>query len=323
IRMATELQFVNQPTEAFQSAVYDFHNNFLAAFLYVSPKDYDERTLWFADLMFLMTLCLFLPGIFLVLFRGRRTEIETVKAAITTICVAIFFATPLSNPIWEHFVALQQTQFPWRWLAVISLMGCFLVARAGERIAEAFKSNFRPVAILAVGLMIACAVFTATQVIKPSVYTNRQEFTQRIDSLSHAKSYECWWPVWAREEAFKDLARATAENRWVEVVRWQPTHRSLTVSSGEPQNLRIGTFYFPLWDATVNGMPVSIEKDKNGVMLVPIGPEQSSVEINFMEPHYVRLANIVSIISFLAVISALLILGIAQMSNRHDNRPTN
>lgn len=298
IRMATELQFVRHATDEFRSVAYDFHVNFLAAFLYVSPTEYNERSLWFSDLMLLMTLCIFLPGILLVLLRWKRTEIQVVKAPLATICIAIFFATPLSLPLWENFVVLQQTQFPWRWLAVITLMGTFLMAAAHKHVVQTFYSKLRPIAILAVGLVIATTVFTATQVIKPAIYMGRQDFIKRIDALDDAKSYECWRPIWSREAAFENLAKASAGNRPIKINSWNKNDRALIVAAGDPATIRIGTFYYPHWKATSNGLPVTIEKDENGVILIPLGKEEASIQLSFQEPQYVRVANIVSIFAW-------------------------
>ncbi len=301
VRMATELAFVNHSTDTFRSAAYDFHSNFLAAFLYVSPRDYDERSLWFSDLMLLVTLCLFLPGISFVLYRWRRAELEPLKASIITICVAIFFATPLSLPIWEHFVSLQQIQFPWRWLAAISLMSCFLAAGTWKIIADAFKSNKRPVAILAAGLLIACCVFTATQIIKPAVYTSRQEFTGRIDSLAHAKSYDCWWPVWAQESALEQNEKVLADGRNVHIDEWANLTRTFNIEAGTGQTARIATFYYPNWKAEVNGSPTEIERGADGTINIPIPQKEANIRLFFVEPNLVLVSRSLSLLTWLGL----------------------
>ncbi len=310
LRMATELNFVSVATSRFRSVAYDFHSNFLAAFLYVSPSDYDERSLWFSDLMLLMTACLFLPVLLLVLHRWKRDEIQVLKAPIATLCLSVFFATPLSLPIWEHFVALQQTQFPWRWLAVITLMGSFLVAASQTHLIEAFRSNRRPIAILAVGLIVACFVFTGTQVIKPAIYIQRADFIKRIDTLEGGKSYDCWWPVWSREQAFDNSARAAAENRDVAVNSWNSDNRTFTVSPGVATELRIGSFYYPYWKAKLNDLPVAVGKDENGAILIPLTEEKAVIRLTFDEPQYVRIANIASLVTLILIFLSFCIINI-------------
>ncbi len=310
IRMATELDFVNHATDKFRSVAYDFHTNFLAAFLYVSPRDYDERSLWFSDLMLLMTVGLFLPGLLLVVYRWKRDEIQVLKAPIATFCTAIFFATPLSLPIWNYFIPLQQTQFPWRWLSVITLMGSFLVAASHAELAEVFRSKRRPIAILAAGLVIACFVFTATQVIKPAVYISRADLIKRIETLEGGKSYDCWWPVWSQEQAFDNSARAAAENRDVAVNVWNSENRIFTVSPGIPTELRIATFYYPHWKAIFNGTPVTVGKDENGAILIPLGQEKARIRLTFEEPQYVRIANIASLLTALVVFFSFCIINV-------------
>ena len=72
----------------------------------------------------------------------------------------LFLGTPLSLFLWEHVSLLQKIQFPWRLLGLLSLLGSVIVAISFDKVREIFRSNLRPLGILAVGFILAGVVFT-------------------------------------------------------------------------------------------------------------------------------------------------------------------
>jgi uncharacterized membrane protein len=292
LRMVTELSLVRHATDEFRTAAYDFHSNFLAAFMYVSAAEYDERSLWFGDLVLLVTCCIFLPGLVLLLLQ-RRDRPTAVKlwAPIATLLTAFFFASPLSLPVWERVVFLQYIQFPWRWLAVITLMGTFLFAAAQTYIAGSFSTKLRPLGVLAVGLILAAVVFTAAQVIRPANYMARESLLARTDALAEGKSYESWWPIGASKRAFSVDKKVDAGERQVSITRWTPLEREFHVEAGGHAAARVATFHYPHWKAEVNGSPQAVAKDENGVIIVPVPQAPADVRVYFDEPAYIRNAS--------------------------------
>lgn len=300
LRMITELDFVKHATKDFTSQAYDYHSNFLAAFLYVSPIEYDGRSLWFSDLMLLITIGLFLPSAIIFYYCSKGKIKPKLNNVAYLLVFAIFISTPLSLFIWEHFGTLQKIQFPWRWLAVISMSGIIFAAAGFDYLVESFQTKLRPLALIAVGLIIAGLVFTATQVVKPAIYVSRAEFTERIDKLSSAESYECWWTIWAKKAAFDLPDKVLAENRSVQIIKWQPNQREIVFSSGLATDARIAAFYYPHWRASINGQPAEIGFDNNGVMFLPLPGETANVKIWFQEPVYNCISRYISLITWLA-----------------------
>jgi hypothetical protein len=194
-------------------------------------------------------------------------------------------------PIWERVVFLQYIQFPWRWLGVVTLMGMFLLAAAQTSIAGSFSTKLRPVGILAVGLILAAVVFTATQVIKPANYISRESFLARIAALAEGKSYESWWPIGASERAFSVVKKVDAGERQASITRWTPLEREFHVEAGGHGAVRIATFHYPHWKAEVNGSPQPVAKDENGVIIVPVPEAPADVRVYFDEPSYIRIAS--------------------------------
>jgi len=307
VRMVTELDFLNHAREEFTTAAYDFHSNFLVGFPYVSWADYADRALWFGDLVLLITFGLFLPSAAIFYYMGKGKEKPRLSGPGVLLAISVFIATPLSLPIWDNFSPLQRVQFPWRWLAIISLSGTIFAAAGFGYLADAFRSKFRPLSILTVGFIIAGVVFTAAQVIRPANFSGREEFTERVDNLADAISYECWWTIWSKKEAFSNRQKVSAPDRTVEIEDWEATERLFRVSAGSAGEARIATFYYPYWQAVVNGEQVSVKRDQDGTILIPLKENKVEVRLYFLEPFRVKAANVLSGAAWLFFVAFLAI----------------
>src|ERR1043165_1937043 len=100
-----------------------YSNNFVLSAL--SP---DNLTVWWVNILTLMTLLLCAPAV-VFLFRNSSAPLRIVQPVIIVTAFALFMSLPLSWPIWRVLRPLQDTQFPWRWLAIFS-MGASVVGAA-------------------------------------------------------------------------------------------------------------------------------------------------------------------------------------------------
>ena len=186
-------------------------------------------------------------------------------------------------------------------------MACYLVAASFGPLRKAFGTVHRPVAIIGTGLLIIVAMFTAAQVIRPAIFQDRSEFTARLSGLATAESYECWWPVWADHLALEQPAPVSAGDRSVAIQEWRSERRTFSVEAGENLMARIGTFYYPLWRAEVNGNAVDVFDGDDGAINIRLPADGVDVAIVFIEPAAVRLSTIVGIITWLGIVIGLLL----------------
>lgn len=308
VRMVSELNFVRHATEEFTSQSYDFRFNFLAAFLYVTPEVYDDRSLWFSDLMLLATLGLFVPGALIFYSCAKKVERSKLFGVLALIAFAIFISTPLSLFVWENFGFLQKVQFPWRWLAVISMAGAIFAAAGFQHYGQVFRGRLRPLGLISAGFILAGVVFTATQVVKPAIYISRADFAALVGGLRDAPSYDCWLPIWSDKAATASAEWVSIENREVEITEWKAAEKAFRVAGGDTGNARIAVFYYPHWQATVNGEKALIERDDHGAMLIALPERSADVRIFFREPDFVRTANILSITVWLLFAAIIIFL---------------
>ena len=75
----------------------------------------------------------------------------------------------------------------------------------------------------------------------------------------------------------------------------------MTVEAGAAQTMRVATFYYPYWNARVNGQTVDVQMDNFGAIQIPLLPERSNVEITFNEPDTYAIANWLSLLTWIGL----------------------
>ena len=106
-----------------------------------------------------------------------------------------------------------------------------------------------------------------------------------------------WWPKWAKKEALTVTDRVVAEGREVEVTDWSRYYKAFNVSEGKPGQVRVSTFYYPLWKSSVNGIAVETGSDDEGAIVIPVDSNASRVDLRFEEPTIVKAAGWTSLLS--------------------------
>lgn len=311
-KMVTEMKWLNLSTERYKSDYYSFQNNFYPALLQ-NRENFSLYNALLSDTAILLNLLFLFTAIFYFIYK-RRTPIEQSKNIFQTVLpigwMAFFMATILSRPIWELITPLQKVQFPARWITVVGMCGAIVTAASIKYI---LKGNFlkkRVWTYSCVFVVTIVLLFDFTYIFHPISFAPiaREKFETQMQILPEEESFDWGWTIWSRNKAFERKERVLADNRKIEVKDWQTETRSFNVVEGSVVKARIATFYYPHWQATVNGVSVEIEKDENGVMLVPLPAEKSVVHLEFKEPLAVKIASVISISAWLFILFAVLFL---------------
>jgi 6-pyruvoyl-tetrahydropterin synthase-like protein len=284
----------------------DYRVNFL-----LSTFSPDNLNVWWMNIMALMTLMLFAPA--LLLLRGVRqkarvaTEGHPYKTSIVSpgawpvlvlTLFALFMALPLSRPIWMLLKPLQETQFPWRWMVLISMGGSILAA-AGLPL---LSNGIRAKRMLVLGAMAIGVAFTLSHVVREAQYFPPQKFETMITDVRGSSCVNYWYPIWARSNARKMTTEVEANGRAVTVNSWNPEHRKFSVAAGPATEARVRTFYYPHWTATSEAGILPTRPDKDGALLISLPQNATSVELDFREPRKTK-------ISTMSSLSGLIIIG--------------
>jgi len=297
VRMVSELSWI-KGSGVDPRRYYDYRVNFI-----LSPEALTNRNTWYANLLALTTIAFLLPAIVLI-----RKDRRFIPIAIVTL-FSFFMSLRLSKPIWAVIPRLSEVQFPWRWLAVMSLTGSVLLGASVSRWTELFKSRIRPLHLLPLlGLTLSLG-FVATQIVWDSNYLSRRQFDGFLPTIRGAVSFKDWLPVSARQivELPNMLANVEAQSRQITTEVWTPEYRKFRVADGPNEEMRVKTYYYPNWIATTGGVRLSVRSSADGVMLVTIPPGPTTVDLRFREPVKVRIAGIVSGLSWIAILAIVIL----------------
>ena len=271
----------------------DYRFNFL-----LSTFSPDNLNVWWMNIMALMSLLLFAPAL-LLLKKRMTTEGRDYKAVIVMTLMAVFMTIPLSRPVWALLMPLQETQFPWRWLVLISIGGSILAAAGLQRLKSLRNRTGR---IIIFGAMAISVAFTLSHVVREAQYFQPQRFkTMTMDVRGSACVYS-WIPVWAaRGDVKKMESEVEAAHREVTVTSWQPEHRTFSIAGGPATEARVRTYYYPHWTATSDRGVLPTRPDKDGALLISLPQNSTSVSLDFREPRRTKLSTITSLMGLIFI----------------------
>jgi hypothetical protein len=296
IKMITELGWIGLNKLAPDASV-DYRFNFL--FSTFSP---DNMNVWWMNILTVLTFLLFVPALAL-LIRGVRRELGgyQLKPVVALAFVSLFMAVPLSYPLWKILPPLQQTQFPWRWLAIFSIAGSALAAATFPLWWPNTLRMRSPIRLLAFGAILVSVVFTLAHTVREAQYRNLQQFENDLQSVRGTSSVNYWIPVWASSTPRTMKVDVDAGMRFVTIDFWAAEHRRFEVAAGNAIDARVRTFYYPHWVATSQGHVLPTRPDRDGALLISLPADAVSVDLEFREPQKIRFANLLSAMSCLII----------------------
>ena len=300
IKLVTELKFLSHATAEFTKTAFDFNANFLLAYFYVGPDQYVTRSLWFADLICILTI-----GVIVCAVIIRRVspvkDGRKLSQFLAASGVAVFLATPLSWAVWANFDLLQKIQFPFRFLGVISICAAVFAASACNGFLEIFASRKRPLALVSGGVLLFAAAFSFAQVIRPAMFLSQAKFDGLLAGLGSEKSCQCWWPVWAHPAALE--SRNSEDTNQIRSIpmRINGVEHSARIQISQNESSAVEVFYYPLWQLLVDDRAVDVGPDEVGRILVPNTALDRKLELVFVEPAYLRAAQATSIGAWIVI----------------------
>lgn len=306
LKVVTEIGLVNHSSPKYTTGYYTYSRHFFPR-LDHTLEWYFARIMWLEDTIALVTLLFILPLIIFLVWRTVKPKFDSsiskdYLAIAVTGSFAFFMASSLSSFVWANLQFIQKIQFPFRWLSIATIFGCLMFVIAISQISSQNLSLKKLKHYTLIIFFFGLFLFNVTQVIIPSEVLTREAFEEKLDGLIEKESYDCWWTIWSKEEAFKINEKISANSREFSIIKWESEEREFEVFAGTPTNARIATFYYPHWHATVNGEQVKIERNDDGTISIPLSAEHSKVSLSFVEPFLLKTAKIVSFASFLILL---------------------
>lgn len=292
VTMVSEMKWIGI-NEVERDSSVDYRFNFILSTL--SPSNLN---VWWMNIILLLSVLLFAPVVLLFVRRDFRIGLK--RPIVILSALALFMTLPLSRPVWYLLSPLQQTQFPWRWLAIVSMGGSVLAAFAVTQLPSS-RIN-RSARLLIIGAVTISIAFSLSHLVREAVYLNHEKFDSTLTSVRGSSSVNYWFPIWARSNSRKMDSQVEASNRSVNVESWQPESRKFTIGGGEQTDVRIRTFYYPHWHASTAGQTLATRPDKDGALLISVPSGATAVDLDFREPRTSSASSVASAFGFVAII---------------------
>ena len=258
-----------------------------------------ETSSFYYDLMFLMTVVLVIGCTvpFLIRLKGKEFKMRGVWGLFG---LSVFLAVPFSRFLWDLLKPLQEVQFPWRWLAIVSLAAAMLSAGFIRHLVGWFKTRNRPLALVIAGCILSFATYSISQVIRQAPYIEKADVRSYMDKTEKDIGFTFWWTNWTRKAAFDVKEKVLVpEDRPFNIQTWTATTKEFQIDDGIPGNARVAVLYHPNWQAKVNGGFAEVKPDENGAVLIPVGAGKAMVRLEFVEPFAVRAGQWISALAWL------------------------
>jgi hypothetical protein len=281
----------------------DYRQNFV-----LSTFSSDHLNVWWMNILLLATVGMFWPALALLRKSDAHPAIENptkgrnaLKAMGVVVMLTILMATPLSRPIWNSLPLLQQTQFPWRWLSLTSIVCPVIVAAAipfWRRIANGGK---RALAMVAAGTAVLAFTFSVTHIIREAYWLTPNQFEEQLSKIRGSQGVSQWWPAWVHEPVQSMSSPVEAGDRQVAIDSWEPEHRVFHIGEGRSTTARVRTFFYPHWLATAEGQPLAVGHDEDGAVVISLPGKQVTISMEFREPARVRYARVLTFAGWILI----------------------
>ena len=294
VTMVSEMRWIGI-NEIEHDASADYRFNFL-----LSTFSPDNLNVWWMNILILMTLLLAAPVVLLIrrIIWRDRPELRPI-AALTAF--ALFMAVPLSRPIWNLLAPLQQTQFPWRWMAVITIGATLLTTAAIPLLNRSALNGPRIKQLIILGAMGVSVAFSLSHIVREAHFLSPHDFNQTLSDVRGSASVNYWFPIWASSKTKPMPVAVNAGDRAVTVQSWTPENRQFMVAAGNAVEARVKTFYYPHWTATSAAQTLHTRPAENGALLISLPPDAASVDLAFQEPRRSRVSSFASLAGFLFI----------------------
>lgn len=241
-----------------------------------------------------------------------RNQEKTVILSLILFLITLFFTLSVSEFIWNSVPYMAYLQYPWRFINFLGLFISFLVGYIAFRVKE--WTNLK-IEIVICAAVISITIFQNHKLFVPQIYTNH------TPNYYTAKNY-INYTVSKISDEYMPSGFSIPKNpvdipiNDVEILKTTGIVKVLIKSpkylkaSYDIQNdgvLHVNLAYFPSWKAYVNNENVPIVPNSNGVN-ISVKKGNGILEMKFAETYVELIGNILTIISFFALVVGIIAL---------------
>ncbi len=219
-----------------------------------------------------------------ILTRDKKTR-KLFGYFMAVLVISIFLMLPVSRGVWEAIKPIQLLQYPWRLLSFIVPVS----ALAAGSWVHGLKRKWVGIVlgIVAVGFAVSYARPVQYAPRNEAYYLARPNFTDGTSSMGN--SFSTIWTGW--KETRSDISYSGSF-----------LDREYRIRQNISGDLAIPIVYFPGWKAKVDGMEVTIDFQKDGVIRVFVPEGDHIVRAYFTQTLVRRIADIISLVSLAVLV---------------------
>ncbi len=222
-----------------------------------------------------------------------------------------FMMTSLSAPVSRLVPKLEMTAFAWRMLCGSTLFLALLAGACAEGAAAAGRSGRhsrrRLLAVLAGAIVVGGATFSAVRVAAPRL--GAMAFHPREDRTPAENPWVVPKTALDDVKALPLMEPAVVGRGRVEVERWDQERRALRVELPGSDTLRVRTFDFPGWTASLDGRPATIVRGELGEITLALPAGTHRILLDYGPTPARRMGTAATLVSAAAV-AAMVVLGL-------------
>lgn len=191
--------------------------------------------------------------------------------------ITVFLITPFSEFIWQNIPFVSYVQFPWRLLSVVIFASSFL---AGSVVSKNLIKNEQLRIIISV-LLIVLSVGLSLDYIKApfhhirddKYYLERENFTYGTNSPGNVFN-----TLYFNDKLTPVEERISSNSFKINYVSRSVTHEKVILRGDKDGEVLINIADFPGWTVRIDGVSVSKETTKDGIIKVNVSEGQHSME---------------------------------------------
>ncbi len=259
----------------------------------------------------------------LILTVAKRHGVKPQRTVFTmftaSFVLTFLLTTPISKPLAHILPALNTLQFPWRWITFMELALAFLSGYIVFSAVESVAS--KPSRICISSSFLIYFILSATITCTTTMLSGKAARQFEIPPQSAYKlplgfenipaGAENWFEIW---DGSPPVPVSYVVGKGIYSVElWEPQKRVVIFRSTLPSQVRVSTFYYPGWEAELDGKKtgITIER-KSGAMLIDVPPGNHVLKLIFGETPLRTFSRYVSysscaILVLIAVLSFLLV----------------
>ncbi len=224
------------------------------------------------------------------------------------LCVlSIFLLFGASSFIWRTIPLFAYIQFPVRWLHITIFTVPVLLGACLNRLQSSGRSGKTFVSTV-VALFLICSIFDLGIISRACSFDHGELFPVKDVNFSTEHM-----PKSVRIELLdnrddQEPARVIRGKGDAKIAVWKSTERIVDVHAVQNVVARVRTFNFPGWSAYLDGVPAAIKSETGtDAILVDVPAGNHRVYLVFQDTPVRKAGKFISLISFIAVISILIV----------------